>query len=394
MSSSPGEGATSALLGTSRWHVRDRQYSARQKLGVFLLDLPRYLWALRPTRRAGRECRPWILVRNRREHLVRSGGGDGVACAWQWTSELHAPLVFPALGQLLLSAALRDCPIRLPSPGMARAFAERPDVTFLIGHRGRDRLPHLAWTLRSIAAQIDVSFECIVVEQDSGQTVRDHLPGWVRYVHTPPPYEGMPYSRAWAFNVGAREARSPLLVLHDNDMLVPETYAAELVRKHRLGHEIINLKRLIFYLSEEHTCELFEGNASLARRPPESIMQNAEAGGSVAVDRDAYFALGGMDEAFVGWGGEDNEFWERALTRRVWPFGYLPVIHLWHQSQPGKRAVDGRGATTAELSDRRAGIPIDKRIEELRSRDFGNPWRLDPTPLLEAGFRLVTNRVE
>jgi glycosyl transferase family 7 (putative galactosyltransferase) len=374
--------------------VPNRRYSARQKLGVILLDLPRYLWALRPALMAGREPPPWIYVKNRRERLVGPDRGDGVACAWQWTSELHAPLVFPVLGRLLLRAALRDCPIRIPSPGVSPAPSERPDVTFLVGHRGRDRLPHLMWTLRSIAGQTGVSLECIVVEQDSEQTARDHIPGWVRYVHTPLPYKGMPYCRAWVFNVGARQARSPLLVLHDNDMLVPETYAAELVRKHRRGYEITNLKRLIFYLSGDHTRELLIGDASFASRPPDSIIQNLEAGGSIAVDRDAYLTLGGMDEAFVGWGGEDNEFWERALTRQVWPFGYLPIVHLWHPPQPGKGAVDGRGATTVELSKRRASIPVHDRIEELRSRDFGNPRRLDPAPLAGVGFRLAADRVE
>jgi glycosyl transferase family 7 (putative galactosyltransferase) len=374
--------------------VPNRRYSPRQKLGVILLDLPRYLWALRPALMAGRERRAWIYVKNRRERLVRPDRGEGVACAWQWTSVLHAPLVFPVLGRFLLRAAIRDCPMGLPGQEVSPAPAERPDVTFLIGHRGRDRLPHLQWTLRSIAGQIGVSLECIVVEQDSEQTARDHVPGWVRYVHTPPPYEGMPYCRAWAFNVGARQARSPLLVLHDNDMLVPESYAAELVRMHRRGYEITNLKRLIFYLSDNHTRELFTGHASFASCPPDSIIQNLEAGGSVAVDRDAYFALGGMDEAFVGWGGEDNEFWERASTRRVWPFGYLPVIHLWHPPQPGKGAIDGCGATTAELNSRRASIPIHNRIGELRSRNFGDPRRLDPDPLVEGGLRLTADRVE
>jgi GT2 family glycosyltransferase len=187
----------------------------------------------------------------------------------------------------------------------------------------------------------------------------------------------MPYCRAWAFNVGARQARSPLLVLHDNDLLVPETYAAELVLKHREGNEIINLKRLIFYATESETRNLLAGDASLAELLPQCIIQNSECGGSMAVDRDAYLALGGMDEAFVGWGGEDNEFWERAATRRVWPFGYLPMVHLWHAPQPGKRAVHGRGAATAELSDRRAVIPVEDRIEQLRGRDFGNPERFD-----------------
>jgi GT2 family glycosyltransferase len=187
----------------------------------------------------------------------------------------------------------------------------------------------------------------------------------------------MPFCRAWAFNVGARQARSPLLVLHDNDMLIPERYASELILKHRQGYEIINLKRLIFYIAERHTRDFLAGNASLGELFLERVIQNAEAGGSVAVDRDTYFALGGMDEAFVGWGGEDNEFWERALTRRVWPFGYLPMVHLWHPSQPGKRAVDGRGVATSEVSDRRAVVPVEDRIEQLRRRDFGNPERFD-----------------
>jgi hypothetical protein len=179
------------------------------------------------------------------------------------------------------------------------------------------------------------------------------------------------------------------LVLHDNDMLVPERYAADLVLKHRRGDEVVNLKRLIFYLSEEHTGEVFAHSASLAGRAPERIIQNLEAGGSLAVDRDAYFAVGGMDEEFVGWGGEDNEFWERALTRRVSSFGYLPIVHLWHRPQLGKRAVNGRGGTTAQLSDRRATVPPAARIAELRGRDFGNPLGPDPrqiSPLRPARF--------
>jgi hypothetical protein len=334
---------------------------------------------------AGRS--PWIYVRNRRECLVNSDKGEGVTCAWQWTSQLHAPVVFPVLGRLLLHAALRDCPIRLPGAQVSPTVADQPEVTFIIGHRGRDRLLHLTLTLQSIARQTGVSFECIVVEQDRDQTARTHLPAWVRYVHTPPPYDDMPYCRAWALNVGARQARAPLLVLHDNDMLIPETYAAELALRHRQGHEVLNIKRLVFYLSADHTRRLFQGNALLTGCAPEEIVQNLEAGGSVAVDRDAYFALGGMDEAFVGWGGEDNEFWERALTRRVWPFGYLPIVHLWHPPQPGKRAIGGRGAATAELSERRAIIPVEKRINELRARHFGDPHYFNSDFAVDAQFR-------
>jgi GT2 family glycosyltransferase len=104
-------------------------------------------------------------------------------------------------------------------------------------------------------------------------------------------------------------------------------------------------------------------------------MQNAEAGGSLAVDRETFFAIGGFDEAFVGWGGEDNEFWERAQSRKVWPYGYLPLIHLWHEAQPEK---PDQGRSTATLHEERSAIPVSARRRELCVRDIGNPSHPDP----------------
>ena len=81
------------------------------------------------------------------------------------------------------------------------------------------------------------------------------------------------------------------------------------------------------------------------------VLENALGGGSIALSRRVYEEIGGFDEEFVGWGGEDNEFWDRCLTRRIYPFAYLPLIHLWHELQPGKRAMNGNGLLTAGLTD-------------------------------------------
>ncbi len=102
-------------------------------------------------------------------------------------------------------------------------------------------------------------------------------------------------------------------------------------------------------------------------------MQNAEAGGSLAMTRTAFLAIGGYDESFVGWGGEDNEFWERAHTRRVWPYGYLPMVHLWHSAQPRKTDSDNPTLRRYEALSR---ISVDERIAALRKREFGQPDRL------------------
>ena len=335
-------------------------------LGSTIYDLPRFLWAMRPAAQSGSHSQAsWVMMRNRDERLMPSSDNSGVACDWQWTSDLHVAKVFPRLGLWLMKRALRDWPIESRNEPATELGQDSPALSFIIGHRGKERLPHLLATLRSIAAQREVEFECIVVEQSVTPEVKDELPSWVRYVHTPLPYAEMAYSRSWTFNVGARAARAEALVLHDNDMLVPRDYAKEIIRRIETGYEVMNLKRFIFYLSEAHSAAVMTGRKPLAAKPPETIVQNLEAGGSLAITREAYFALGGFDESFVGWGGEDNEFWERASTRRVWPYAYLPIVHLWHAPQAGK-VSDNR--STAKLFEELSRVPVNERIADLTAK--------------------------
>jgi hypothetical protein len=270
-----------------------------------------------------------------------------------------------------MAQALEDWPIvLLPDPSH---LDDSVQVSFVIGHRGTDRLPHLLLTLQSIAAQSAVNFECVVVEQSQVPEIKEYLPDWVRYVHTPLPKPDMPYCRAWAFNIGVREARGELLVLHDNDMLVPQAYGSEILSIYRKGYEVINLKRFIFYLTQQHSSNLFEEGRLSFDTAPEAVVQNLEAGGSVAISRAAYFAIGGFDESFVGWGGEDNEFWGRAQTRNLWSYGYLPLVHLWHEPQPEKF---DRNRRTADLLEQRSSIPAEQRIAELKERNLGELSRV------------------
>ena len=271
----------------------------------------------------------WLEIRNRNERIATDG--RGVKCEWRFTSDLHIAEVMPSTSARLMRRAFEAWPIAMRDAPMENS---KPGVSFLIGHRGLDRLPHLLTTLRSIAGQKDAAIEGIVVEQSAVSEVASRLPSWVRYVHTPVPAD-RPYSRAWAFNEAARHARSDVLICHDNDMLVPERYAAEALTRVGEGWQFLDLKRFIFYLSPEETTRVFGGDA-LRTDVRTKIVQNAQ-GGSIVARRDAYAAIGGFDEEFVGWGGEDNDFWDRAQTTdRVYGFGYLPMIHLHHPFQPRK----------------------------------------------------------
>jgi hypothetical protein len=336
-------------------------YSLKQRLGAIIYDLPRFIWSMRSSSRQG-----WVYMRNRDERLIRNAQRPGAQCDWQWTSDLHVARVFPKLGRSLMRRTLRDWPIGLEAAPAAEP-GEHVRVSFIIGHRGRARVPQLLATLRSIAAQRNITFEGILVEQSELPEIKESLPDWVRYVHAPPMQIDAPYCRSLAFNHGASMAHGSVLILHDNDLLVPRDYASEIVKRIDDGYDVINLKRFIFYLSDTHSGRICVSGELDTNEAPESVMQNAQAGGSLAVSRETYLALGGFDESFVGWGGEDNEFWERAQTRKVWPYGYLPLVHLWHEAQPEKLEAARR---TAELLELRSTIPAEKRIAELRERNF------------------------
>ena len=182
----------------------------------------------------------------------------------------------------------------------------------------------------------------------------------------------MPYSRSWAFNAGVREARGAFVVLHDNDVLAPARYAAEVVRLGRIGFEAMRLQRFVFYLDRESTMRVAsggeEGRFHAGGLRLELVRQNCE-GHTIAVEREAYLRIGGHDEAFLGWGGEDNEFYDRCRLLRFHPWGYLPFLHLWHTPQPGKVRPGGAFACLDEAM----AVPREDRARRLAALPFGSP---------------------
>ena len=247
----------------------------REKAGAIVYDWLPFELRLR---------RDWTHVRNRNEHVDIDT--SGVRCDWRWTSDLHIARVFPSTGLRLMRTAFDQWPIAF---GDTIAEESSPRVSFVIGHRGQERLPHLLATIRSIAGQRDVPVECIVVEQSETPETRVHLPQGVRYVHTPVP-PSLPFCRSSAFNAGARVARGEVLVLHDNDTIVPRAYAQAASEAIALGFDFANLPRFVFYL---------RGSNVSFGEPPENVVQNTQ-DCSIVAQRDTYFDIDGYDEAFIG----------------------------------------------------------------------------------------------
>ena len=311
---------------------------------------------------------------NRAETLTYCSDGPGAICNSKWTSDLNVGRIFPGVANRLLMATLADWPIDLadrlpPQP------AQGPLVSFIVGHRGLERLPHLLATLRSILGQRDVRFECLVVEQSWDSILAGRLPEGVNHFHLRPPVADLRYSRSWAFNAGARQARGDILVFHDNDTLVPAAYGREIARLMARGYQAARLQRFVFYLGGQDTKAFFAAGRLPASTAPEYCRQNCE-GVTLAVERQAYFDVGGHDEAFLGWGGEDNEMFDRLRTMRslrAWVFADGPFVSrpaarqelgefehgVFRRAAADRREPAHRGIKPAPFrSERRAGCSL------------------------------------
>lgn len=325
----------------------------RELAGVLALDVPRY--AVDLVRRGH-----WVRICNRIDHLEVSPDGAAARCLDDWASDLHACRVLPPLSRWLYRRALSEWPIRCAST--RRDSPSLPDLSFVIPHRGVERLPILLKVLETILAQEDVHVECLVVEQDQERHI-GALPPGVRYLHVPHAGDPSAWHKCLAFNAGVREAAAEIVVCHDGDLLVPCRYGSEILRLFRAGATVAFPQRFLFYLSEAQTRGVTANGPLPSALTPELVRQNWR-GGTLAIRRAEYARVGGFDERFVGWTGEDIEFHDRCLVLPGWFHGYIPFVHLWHAAQPTKTGP-AREANLAFFHDVMK-VPRESRIARLR----------------------------
>jgi Glycosyltransferases, probably involved in cell wall biogenesis len=330
------------------------KYSLRQTIGAAVIDYPQFFINV--------VCQgAWTRVINRNNRVAYSPDGREVFIDEPWSSDIYICHVFPWLGRTVLKLAVKEWPFHLLEK---REEAGNVDLSFIIPHRGVDRLPILSAVIKSIFGQRGVSVECIVVEQNQEREVRD-LPEGVRVMHLPDPDNSTSWQKCWAFNEGVKQARGDIVVCHDGDILVPQRYGCEILRLIKEdGYDAVFPQRFLFYMSQSQTEELIKICTLQIYHTPLSVKQNWR-GGTLAIRRDAYSRIGGFDERFTGWGGEDLEFYDRCLVLNIFKFGYIPFIHLYHTEQPAKKG-EGR-VSNLDFFSRISLISREERIDRLKN---------------------------
>jgi hypothetical protein len=209
-------------------------------------------------------------------------------------------------------------------------------LSYLITYResgSSERRENLLAVLRWLAQWPEL--QVVVVEQDSVPRLDRGIVGHggVRFAYNPGPF-----NKAWGLNVAASLTQRPLLAIADADLVVPHALP-EAAERCAQGHAI-KPYRTIVDLTAAETARVRGGEWSFAPARAPNAPRNREsqgehvvfAGGLFVIRRDTYIRLGGFDERFLGWGGEDDAMTLKLQRARIAlsEIGDEPALHLWH----------------------------------------------------------------
>ena len=152
----------------------------------------------------------------------------------------------------------------------------------------KGRLEHLKQTLPRVVDQPGVS--CVVVDYACPDNTTDWVTANFPQVTVVRVTGEAGFHLARARNLGAQAANTPWLAFFDADILWSPELAKTVIPQLRPGH---------FYRAQPVTLQTW---------------------GSVICHRQDFEAVGGYDEAFTGWGGEDDD-----LLARLSMLGRLPA---------------------------------------------------------------------
>lgn len=141
-----------------------------------------------------------------------------------------------------------------------------------------------------------------------------------------------PFNRSQAINT-ALTGPWEVAVIADSDTWVPEPQLREAIKTARRTETLCSALTSVVELSEDCTRAILSGDMDFLDIGVDKIRsRELETQSSmIVVPRTLWDAVGGMDERFTGWGGEDNAFWRACALiggkpHRIHGHAY----HLWH----------------------------------------------------------------
>lgn len=242
---------------------------------------------------------------------------------------------------------------------------------------GCGRLENLFAVLEWMASLERTQF--LVVEQDDAPCPgMSSLPDSVEHVFL---FNPGPFNKSWGFNVGAKRSSGEVLALADADILVDTTVVKACLGECREKFDAINPFSTLVDLDPERT-ETFRRTRDLVTRQQELINRDYKGqylcfcGGIYVIRKSSYLRLGGQDERFLGWGGEDDAMSVKInLLEQTATNQSGRAYHLYHEPPSAQVADDPNYHQSIRLVQEYHQMSR-QRLESLcraQTKTMGNP---------------------
>ncbi|MEU5220676.1 galactosyltransferase-related protein [Streptomyces sp. NPDC020807] len=245
------------------------------------------------------------------------------------------------------TAALLAALARKPHGG-----AHPVDAAIVIPFRAPDdatgRVRNLAAVLNALADQSHPRdrYRVVVVESDERPRWREvFADACDAYVFAPDPGR---FNKSWTVNVGVVHGARPaeLVCVLDGDILVDRDFVSRAVERFgQPGTQAHWPFEDMLFLDAASSAEAVRTRCLDAAPDPgqdrlRGVRLRRPPGGCVWLREDLFTRIGGMDERFCGWGGEDQDFVWRAERYGPMDRHRDPVVHL-HHDRAAHRGDDG-----------------------------------------------------
>lgn len=158
---------------------------------------------------------------------------------------------------------------------------------------------------------------------------RTNFPDWQKLVA-----HNDPFTKAGSINLGVKETTGDVILITDSDCYTPDVAGLQrLVGEVEAGKQPwITPHRFVYKLSEKSSQIVYDEGSINLNKLTRSI--GCIGGGLIVLNRESWNIVGGFDERFQTWGGEDVSF-GMALESLCGsqPRGRLDLIHFWHPPQ-------------------------------------------------------------
>lgn len=219
----------------------------------------------------------------------------------------------------------------------------KKDIAVVIPHGGKERLNLLHTSLLNIL-KYKSQVQIIVVEMDDTPYAVDVSRSLAdRYIFVES--QGL-FNKSRAMNTGIPFVDADLLLWLDNDVLFHNTFLDraknEIVER---GLDCLVPATAVRYLSAQDSLDVMGGspNPESCRPVSSHYARRGACGAAVMVRTEFVRKYGGMNEGFMGWGGEDNAwFYKAGLLGRaaITNLQDQYLYHLYHERSGGYASND------------------------------------------------------